>query len=104
MKFNGLSEIQKSHVIDIIEYWINNWDWECPTLFGVSYEDFSVFASAWPRSVEDMSPIAERVIFGALRELLYGASALSPAEIKEILGVSYEEAESILRELKKNGK
>lgn len=99
MEISRLSEKDKYAIIRSVNYWIDHWDWECPTIFGSSLEDFSYLSDSWPQSIRGMSSSADMIITGSLRELLYGASSLRPEEVEGILGINFTEAKKLLSTL-----
>ena len=67
---------EKEALENAIHYWIEKWDFECPTLFGLEKTDLIEVAKSWPVS---LSTDRERTLIaclGSLRELLHGASAI----------------------------
>ena len=77
-------------------YRAEGWDWESPTLFGVSLEQMQVVLATWPTVAPGMEIEAQCASIGALRELLHGASAVVPAEVHAVVGFSFEQAEALL--------
>ncbi len=84
-----------------LEYWISNWDCECPTLFGLRLSDFSNIAKDWPDSYVKNQEIALLACLDSFRELLYGASALPKNRIKEQIGLSYKESSELVNRISK---
>ena len=80
-------------------YWADRWDWESPTLFGICLEELRLVLAEWPTVAPGTENAAECASVGALRELLYGTSAVVAAKIPEIIGLSSEQAEALLSEL-----
>ncbi|MFN4944284.1 MAG: hypothetical protein ACK5G9_10890 [Akkermansiaceae bacterium] len=75
-------------------YWAANWDWECPTLFGIELAELQAVLKAWPNFTVD-NEIEALAAIGALRELLHGASTPPRSELLQILGIEYEEASTL---------
>lgn len=80
-----------------LRYWDAHWDWEYATLFGLPQADFSAVAGAWPQSVAGRPHVSALAIDGAMREILFGAS--SPRSIADTLGISSDEASTLLQQL-----
>jgi hypothetical protein len=76
------------------EFWLDHWDWECPTLFGIDRDELSVVLEGWPNPRTNDETIALAAL-GALRELLDGASAIPGSEVERLLGLSLSEAERL---------
>ena len=75
-----------------IQYWIANWDFECPTLFGLEKSDLEEVSANWPNALNDDTELALVSCLGSLREMLYGASAINEQAVASTLGVSYGQA------------
>jgi len=80
-------------------YWAERWDWESPTLFGINLEQLRQVLAEWPTIAPGTENEAECASIGALRELLYGASAVVAAKVPAIVGLSFHQAEALLSEL-----
>lgn len=78
-----------------INYWIEHWDWEYPTLFGLEQSEFQLIANNWPTSLSSENKITLIACLGSLRELLYGASAVSKTNVQNIIGINYEQASEL---------
>lgn len=77
-------------------YWLENWDWECPTLFGIDRDELRVVLEGWPNPRVDDETTALAAL-GALRELLDGASANPGPEVERLLGLPLPGAERLLQ-------
>lgn len=75
-----------------MEYWKTRWDRECPTLLGIELDELELVLGCWPRIAKEDEEIAAAAMLGALRELLYGASAQPKAAIEGLIGISYDRA------------
>jgi hypothetical protein len=75
-----------------IQYWIANWDFECPTLFGIEKSDLLEVSANWPNALDDDTERALVSCLGSLREMLHGASAINEQAVAATLGVSYDQA------------
>lgn len=98
MHLDDLDESQTDALRRALNYWANHWDWECPTLFGLEQSDFAELVATWPRSVATRPQDCALAIHGALRELLYGASA--PSAVANVLGISEDSAVGLLKLLR----
>ncbi len=76
------------------EYWLEHWDWECPTLFGIDKDELSVVLEGWPNPRVDDETTALAAL-GALRELLDGASSIPGFEVERVLGLPLPDAERL---------
>ena len=76
-------------------YWQREWDWECPTLFGLSLEEFGEVIRAWPEISAAGPGNTALAALGAFRELLYGASSLPPDQIENTIGISFTDAKAL---------
>lgn len=93
------SDVNQQAVRRAMQYWIDHWDWECTTLFGIELNDMKSALHSWPSAIGEDDPKLEAAATGALRELLYGASALPKSAVQEALGISYDSVENLLKEL-----
>lgn len=78
---------------------MEHWDDECPTLFGIDLDELKTALHRWPLTIGEDEPMVEAAAIGALRELLYGASALPAVAFQSALGISYDEAETLVQGL-----
>lgn len=99
MQLTDLSPTAEEATRRALAYWSEHWDWEGPTLFGIEREELCAILSAWPSVVPGSEERASLAVVGAYRELLYGASAISKGEVGATIGVSYEQACSLLEQL-----
>jgi hypothetical protein len=91
----SLTEFEKTASLRAMSYWIEHCDWECPILFGLEINDFESAIHNWPKQTE----ATERALIGAWRELLFGASAIPREELITTIGISYQEACTVLERL-----
>jgi hypothetical protein len=94
MKTHLLSIVEQDQVRRAMSYWVANWDWECPTLFGIELHELKVVLDSWP----DTSTPAETealAAIGSLRELLHGAATAPRSQLPELLGINYETASAL---------
>jgi hypothetical protein len=88
-----LTDAQELAVRRALTYWDERWDWESPTLFGLTHERYRTIAASWPGSSEDHLLAA----VDALRELLSGASARREDEaVRATIGVGQAEGTELL--------
>ena len=91
----NFTAIEMEALLKSIQYWIDKWDFECPTLFALEKSDLVELVKTWPAS---LSTDEERTLIaslGSLRELLHGASAVSKEKVPELIGIEYEEASAL---------
>lgn len=97
----AISPSESAGVAAALRYWLARWDWEAPTLFGLSKPEFEAVSSAWTNagtSFHAESP-CYLAATGALRELLHGAYAVSPARVQQLLVIEQTAAELLLARL-----
>ena len=83
-----------------LAYWLAHWDGECPVLFGLQRATLEQILAAWPACAETRpSEVAQALLCG-IRELLDGASALSPVAVAERTGVSADELGACLKRIR----
>jgi hypothetical protein len=75
-----------------MEYWGERWDWECPTLFGLEHDEFVRIVARWPRVDTGSEQAASFAAVGAMRELLFGASAPAADRLPDLIGLSHAQA------------
>lgn len=76
------------------EYWLEHWDWECPTLFGIDRDELGAVLEGWPNPRVDEETTALAAL-GALRELLDGGSAIPGSEVERLLGLPLSDVERL---------
>jgi len=86
-------------LIRSINYWIENWDFECPALFGLEKSDLEAISTNWPNSYANNRELVLLACLGSLRELLFGASAVPQNIVKELIGINYEQASELRNSL-----
>lgn len=91
----NFTAIEKDALLKSIQYWIDKWDFECPTLFGLERSDLVGIVKGWPTSLSTSEEHTLIACLGSLRELLHGASAVSRSVVPEIIGIPYEEASAL---------
>ena len=92
MQISYLSQDQQAAIPRALAYWVEHWDWECPTLFGLERRELQKIIAAWPNCLESDESRVALAIQGAFRELLLGASAPKPITLPNLIGVSHAEA------------
>jgi len=95
----NLTAIEKEALLKSIQYWIDKWDFECPTLFGLEKSDLIEVVKKWPVSLSADEERTFIACLGSLRELLHGASAVSRAVVPEIIGIQYKEASALCEKI-----
>jgi hypothetical protein len=75
----------------VLGYWEARWDWECPTLFGLELQEYRAAAETWRATRDLTQPQVAFALLGALREFLYGASAVKPEAVAPIAGMQNSE-------------
>ncbi len=88
----NLSATDQDALRRTLNYWINHWDWECPTLFGLERSDLQALVSTWPQCLVLQEKTAVLAIISGLREILYGSSAVKIELVDQFIGISYSEA------------
>lgn len=81
-----LSTLDQELVLSSMKYWDENWDFECPALFGIEQDDLRTVIQAWPENLKSGGSVVGRAISHSFSELLWGASSLSNAELVRVLG------------------
>ena len=71
----------------VLSYWEWHWDWECPTLFGLELKEYRAAAEMWRADRDLAQPRVAVALVGALREFLYGASAVKSESVAAIAGM-----------------
>ena len=99
MDVSQISNVDQQAILRAMQYWVEHWDDECPTLFGIELDQLKTALHRWPSTVGEDEPMVKAVAIGALRELLYGASALPPVALQSMLGISYDDAETLTQGL-----
>lgn len=99
MDLSQISDVHQQAIRRAMQYWVKHWDDECPTLFGIDLDELKTASHCWPLTVGEDEPMVKAAAIGALRELLYGASALPTVAFQSALGISYDEAETLIQEL-----
>ena len=79
----------------VLGYWEQRWDWECPTLFGLALQEYRAAIGSWRGSFDLSQPVVALALSGALREFLYGASAVKVDDIPAITNMQKSELEAL---------
>ena len=98
MKIEEISSVQIDTLRRAAEYILGCWDWESPTLFGLSKEEFGAACIAKLNTVEAEAAFI-RVGHSSLNEMLNGARALSSEQIEATLGVTSAQASALSNEI-----
>jgi hypothetical protein len=99
MNLAALSPGSQEALRRAMQYWVEHWDFECPTLFGIEVTELIEVLESWPSVAPGSESKAALAVLGALRELLYGASAPSRSEVPAVIGLSYEQAHALCSQL-----
>ena len=99
MDVSQFSELEQTAMRKVIAYYILAWDWECPTLFGLEKNDLLAVLDDWPSHMKGGVEITIFSAAGALREYLYGASAVTAHKAKVETGLSQADLSLILHRL-----
>ena len=94
-----LSDSDDKLILNIMKYWVDNWDFECPTLFGIELEDLQNVIDKWPEALLSNSVHAGRAVSASFGELLWGASSLSDARVKSEFGKSKDDLEAFYKSI-----
>lgn len=92
---DDLSDAEHAAIKAAMRYWIEHWDWECPTLFGLEKMELQQVLDLWPEVEAENEKNVALAINGAFRELLYGASSVSRKQLQEICGLSNEAVDEL---------
>jgi hypothetical protein len=95
------SSPEDAAIINALNYWIDDWDWECPTLFGRELTEVQAIRDRWP--VVDNAKLSQSAlaIIGALRELLYGAGAVGSEQVRAICGMHSDEVTALSEKVRR---
>ncbi len=96
-----VSEENKEALIKALDYWIDHWDFECPTLFGLERSDLQKVALDLTEGLNNNKEIVLLACLSSLAELLYGASAVPKTKLHDLLGIDFYSASSLCKEIKK---
>lgn len=99
MLLSNLPLVDRTAIQAALQYWLAKWDWECPTLFGLEREQVQQVLDQWDESTAGDERVAALAVNGALRELLYGASAVQRSEVAGVCGLSFEAADDLSRRI-----
>jgi hypothetical protein len=91
----SLQHVESAALTEVLRYWTARWDWESPTLFGLARSDYDLAVAAWVDRRDTSDTAVALALLGALREILYGASAISAEAIPSVCGLSRAELENL---------
>jgi len=84
----SLNSTEVAALTAVLAYWEGRWDWECPLLFGLELPEYRVALAQWRVTSDAVSlPQVALAMNGALREFLYGASAVKAEAVAAIAGM-----------------
>lgn len=95
-----ISEKEFSAIHPILLYWKQNWDWECPILFGLQDEEFEAIATQWPETSNFSDKQIALAIWGAVREILGHGAMKTPDNLEAMTGLNYAECEALFEKIK----
>jgi hypothetical protein len=84
----SLQPDERAALTAVLAYWQEHWDWECPTLFGLELTEYQAAVSMWRERGDPSLPQVACALLGALREFLYGASAVGVTDFTGLTGMS----------------
>jgi hypothetical protein len=99
MDLSKISDVDQQAIRRATEYWVEHWDWECSTLFGIELDELKRILHRWPLIGNDGELDSESATVSALRELIFGASSLPRAAVQETIGISYDQAKALIEAL-----
>lgn len=103
MDIADLSSTEASALQRMLAYWVENWDWECPTLFGLERDDLKRVIAHWPSALTTDPATSTSAIVGVLRESLLGASAIPSDQLVPQFGMSQHALRALLERTKQRG-
>jgi hypothetical protein len=92
MDFYIFSTDEKNAICHSLKYWIDHWDFECPTLFGIERQEVVNVFHSFPNILVGTEQAVALATLGALRELLHGASSIPKADVIAFIGINHEQA------------
>lgn len=95
LKLTDLTLREQDAIPRLLSFWLSEWDWECPTLFGLERNELEAIATAWPESIVTMQKQTALAVHGSLRELLVGASAVAPDKVAPACGLTHAELSAL---------
>ena len=99
MRLAAISPESTKALCRALQYWADHWDFECPTLFGIELDELNGVLAHWPEVAPGTEHVTSLALLGALRELLYGASAVPKPQVLAVTGLSYERAHALCSEV-----
>lgn len=99
MDVSKISDAEQQAVYRAMHYWVEYWDQESSTLFGIELDELKCILRRWPSPLKEDGPGFEAAVIGALRELLYGASSLPKSAVQGAIGLSFDQAEALIEAL-----
>ena len=99
MQFLDIPENQQAAIPRALAYWVERWDWECPTLFGLEHSELQEIIAAWPTCLKSDESRVALAIQGAFRDLLFGASTPDTSKLPNLIGVPHDEAVALFNSI-----
>jgi hypothetical protein len=94
-----LSAKESAAIDGMLAHWIEKWNCESPTLFGLQLGEMRLIASDWRNVLRDDEESAAKALLSGMAEILYGASAVRKTKIESLLGITYDEAATLTKKL-----
>lgn len=91
METDILSAEQRAAISNAFSYWLEHWDWEMPTLTGLTLEEVQRAAEVWRCPTGKVQATSVLAALGAVRE--YWAQV---EKASELLGLRQEEAQVLV--------
>lgn len=96
METDILSAQQRAAISSAFSYWLEHWDWEMPTLTGLTLEEFQRAAEEWRCPTGKVQASSALAALGAVRECWAQVGKAS-----ELLGLRQQEAQGLVMLLAK---
>lgn len=96
MEIDTLSAQQRAAISNAFSYWLEHWDWEMPTLTGLTLEEFQSAAEVWRCSTGKVQVTCVSAALGAVREC-WAQVGKAP----ELLGLRQQETQGLVMLLAK---
>ena len=90
-----LRQDEEDVILHILKYWLDHWDFECPTLFGISESQMEQVVSLWPKGFRENDKITAIAIAHGFGELLWGASSVTSSKSMSVFNWPKSKIESL---------
>ena len=81
---------EKKALAGLADYWLKQWDWEYPILFGIDYQAIKNVTDGWPDGQLE-NEIGLFIALGLLRETLAGASPIEENRLRDFGDIDWPE-------------